>query len=176
MTVRIICADHVRAALDYDLATGIFRWRGGRGRCGPVAPGSIAGRIASNGYVEITIQKRHYGAHRLAWLYVHGRWPEGTIDHRDGVKTNNWIDNLREATEAQNRANIERHGRNTSGHKGVHYSQRDKRWIAKISVSGKLIQLGRFKDKASAISAYRDGALRYHGAFSSLARNPEVRP
>lgn len=71
----------LRSLLDYEPATGLFRWRAHR-RNG-VKPGDVARRKHSNGYITIRVDGCDYLAHRLAWFWVMGEWPAVTIDHRD---------------------------------------------------------------------------------------------
>ena len=114
-----ITAERLREVLEYNAATGIFRWRLSTSNRKPV--GSVAGcKHKVDGRIYISIDGRLYKAHRLAWLYMHGAWPPHGIDHRDGVPDHNWIDNLRPATQAQNSQNIRRpHSDNSTGFLGV---------------------------------------------------------
>src|SRR5579859_3355628 len=89
--------------LSYDPATGEFRWL--ETSNGEVKPGPVAGKSLKKGYRVITISGRAFYAHRLAWLYVTGKWPVALVDHRDGNPANNAWSNLRAATSAQNNAN-----------------------------------------------------------------------
>ena len=145
-----ISADRLRSILTYDAESGVFCWRF---RTSPAAAaGSIAGSLFG-GYRRIRIAGRAYGAHRLAWLYVHGVWPVGEIDHINGVRDDNRICNLRVVTPQENKHN--RHGvhaGNSSGFLGVHRN-RD-RWRATICVDGRNVHLGVFDDPAEAAEAY----------------------
>jgi hypothetical protein len=84
---RRISLRQLKEHLRYDAATGIFRWKSRvRGR----AVGSIAGCInPTDGYRRILFRGRQYAAHRLAWLYVYGRWPRSDLDHVNGTKDDN---------------------------------------------------------------------------------------
>src|SRR5882672_2364605 len=111
-----ITAAYLRTILHYDPKTGIFRWRV---RMSPArGAGEIAGAKSGN-YIRIGIKRRWYQAHRLAWLYVHGKWPLYWLDHANGDKLDNRLENLREATHSQNQMNSRRAKHNTSGFKGV---------------------------------------------------------
>lgn len=126
---EMIGADRVREALDYHPETGEFYWRvGGHGRTVGNRTGQFDGR-----YIMIQLDGRKYYAHRLAWLYVHGTWPETDVDHINENKTDNRLSNLRVATRGQNMLNITgpaKHNR-FSGVRGV--SPRRGRWRATIS-------------------------------------------
>lgn len=94
--------ERVRELLVYDYQTGMFTWRVTRGE---FIAGAVAGSLKREGYWRIGLDGKQYAAHRLAWAYVYGVWPKHGLDHRDRDKTNNRIDNLREATNAQNAQN-----------------------------------------------------------------------
>jgi len=102
-------AEIVRTFLEYDRESGIFRWRVSPNRRIPV--GTIAG-TETRGRVQIKICGRLHRAHRLAWLYVYGKWPDKCIDHIDGNATNNRINNLRDVDHSVNNSNRHRCQRN----------------------------------------------------------------
>jgi len=153
----------LREALDYNPETGVFTWA----QCkGPRAkPGTAAGYVNSEGYVQIQIDGQAYSAHRLAWLYTYGVWPTQEIDHMDGVRSNNQILNLREATRAENGRNQKRSTSNTSGFKGVCWDKCKRRWLARIRLGGKLQYVGLFKTAGAASDAYQAKAFELFGAF-----------
>lgn len=101
----MLTAERLRAALDYDPATGLFRWIERPNQ--KIIVGSIAGHVGRKGYIYVTIDKRKYAAHRLAWLYVNGEWPKEQIDHINRVKDDNRISNLRDVSDAENKLNID---------------------------------------------------------------------
>jgi hypothetical protein len=112
----MITQSKLKSIVNYNETTGVFTWAKNRKRC---TTGSIAGSICSNGYIYININYKKYLAHRLAWLYIHGEFPENEIDHIDGNKANNSIENLRTATRSNNVWNTKKGTRNTSGYKNV---------------------------------------------------------
>lgn len=158
--------EQLHSVLDYDPGTGLFRWREGIDHWRAGLPAGTR----SLDYVLIGIKmdgrKRLYRAHRLAWLYVHGEWPDGQVDHINGVKHDNRIANLRVATNQQNAINRAVRMDNTSGYKGVSWNKRSGRWLAHISYGGKIRHLGLFDDIEDAITAYSLAAQRYHGEFA----------
>ena len=128
--------------------------------------GDVAGTVSSTtGYRQVNIDGKFYGAHRLVWLYHYGVWPSDQIDHINRDRTDNRIENLREATDAQNRRNMSRRHDNTSGHVGVSWCSRTKKWVAQIQHTGKNIFLGRCREKEDAIAARKAGELKYWGAY-----------
>lgn len=159
----MLTVERLKQKLIYDSETGVFTWKKGRG---PVKAGSTAGRPHNKGYIRIAIDYKDYLAHRLAWLYVYGEWPENEIDHINGVKTDNRICNLRAATREENCRNVTVHKRNRLGIKGV--SERNdckKRFGAKIMINGKVGVLGQYETAEEAKAAYNEAARKYFGDF-----------
>jgi hypothetical protein len=160
--------ERLREALDYDPGTGAFAWRiakRGINKCDP------AGTVIK-GYVQIGLDQVFYRAHRLAWLYVYGRWPQGDIDHINGVRGDNRIANLREATHSQNMANRGPQKNNKSGFKGVSQHTQTGKWIAFIkakSGNSKVRNLGSFDTPEEAHRAYRAAASELFGEFARFS-------
>lgn len=119
----------------------------------------------SNGYHEVTINKKKYYVHRLIFMMTYGRWPI-QIDHIDGDRSNNLISNLREATNAQNNRNTGIRSTNQSGFKGVHYNKLNRNYNARITVNYKNIHLGCFDTAQEAHEAYKLAAFQLHGEFA----------
>lgn len=161
-----ITAEFVRQILQYDAQTGEMRWRASKGRRRRVKAGDLAGALRHDGYRFVGIKGKRYPAHRLAWLYVHGVWPTGQIDHIDTNPENNAIANLREATNAQNQFNKPKRVDNTSGRKGVFWRRNRKKWFAQIKVHGKQIYLGSFDEVEAAAVAYQEAAEKLQGEFA----------
>jgi hypothetical protein len=137
--------------LSYDASTGVFTWRSRSAIC--LTAGDVAGRITSNGYRQIKINYRHYLAHRLAWLYVHGEWPKGQIDHINGLRDDNRLSNLRDVDRSSNQLN--RHTampNTTTGLAGV-FCKRGK-FGARIRIEGRLHYLGTFLTAEQAHERY----------------------
>lgn len=93
---RRLTLSRLKKLLDYDPSSGIFHWKFIVFRS-KMKVGDVAGGLDEKGYVRIRIDGIKYRAHRLAWFYVKGVWPSDTIDHKDRVRNNNRILNLREA-------------------------------------------------------------------------------
>lgn len=135
----------LRATLRYDQETGVFH---------RPTTGAIAGSLHSNGYVYIKVAGRRYAAHRLAWLYVHGVWPEDQLDHINRRRGDNRIANLREATGVTNAANRNPRADSKSGYLGVTWYARSGKWQATTRKGGKTRHLGYFDTVAAARAAY----------------------
>ena len=128
--------------------------------------GSIAGYIHKHGYRIISVHGYQYKAHRLMFLYHHGYMPE-FIDHINGIKDDNRIENLRPATKAENCRNIGIPKHNSSGIKGVSKAPKLETWRARLSINGKLFQVGGFNTKELAsefLELWRELA---HGNFAN---------
>lgn len=149
--------ERLKKALQYNSDTGIFSKESDKK--------AACGYIRSDGYRIICISKSLYFAHRLAWLYIYGDWPEGHIDHIDHNRDNNSIDNLRCVTRQDNQKNKKKYKNNKTGITGVIWNDNHKRWIAKITSSGKIMHLGSFKGKFEACCA-RKSAERKHNFHS----------
>lgn len=148
----------LKERLHYDPETGIFTWL--IPKRNSVKTGSIAGTKDRYGYIQIQLQHKRYGAHRLAWLYVHGRFPDSQIDHINRVKADNKICNLREVTHQQNQFNRDVNKNNTSGYIGV--TMKGKKYRARITVEGKRTYLGLFDTAEKAGQAYLAAKSIYH--------------
>lgn len=159
---EILTAQRLREALFYDPETGVFIRRVATGARGCHKVGSIAGSVNSLGYVCISLDGKKYGAHRLAWLYVHGDWPAGVIDHRNGVRNDNRLGNLRDVTQAANVQNsqVVRSDNHSSGIRGV--EKRGNSYRAKIQVGEKVIPLGSYQTAEEASRVYWDAKRRLH--------------
>lgn len=161
-----LTAQTLRSRLNYDPLTGQFTWQISRGKA---SPGKRAGVHDSYGYLVITIDRKLYKAHRLAWLYVYGEWPRMNLDHVNAIKTDNRIHNLREATYRQNKANTPIQRNNTSGLKGVFWYAKIRKWRASIGIYGRRIRVGDYLTAAEAHEAYARAAVRQYGEFARRA-------
>lgn len=100
-------------------------------------------------------------AHRAAWAHYYGEWPELTLDHINGVRNDNRIENLRVAGNSINAKNLKMHRRNTTGATGVYRVRRSSRWLAQITADKKYIYLGRFDTFEEAVAARREAEAKY---------------
>lgn len=172
-----LTAEAVRKLLNYSSETGEFRWKA-RPDVSNFAStrahaiwntryaGRIAGSIAVVGYVTIRVIDRAYLAHRLAWLYVHGQWPAGEIDHINGDKLDNRLSNLRDVSGQTNHENVRTRPTNASALPlGVHFLTRKvtKPFSASIRLDGRSKHLG-----------YFDTADQAHAAYVAMKRKAHV--
>lgn len=153
----------LQSRLHYVPDTGKFYWISNP--YGRAKIGDEAGCSATDGYRRIYCLGRFYQAHRVAWALHYGRWPKRTLDHINGVLSDNRIVNLRECEVWENQANVGRRKDNTTGYRGVHRA--GKRFGTHIRVRGHLIYLGRFDNAEQASAAYEAAAVFYRGEFAT---------
>lgn len=154
-----LTAERLRSVLDYDKGTGLWTW---------LKDGKRAGTRRKDGYVQISVDRRLYLSHRLAWLWMTGDWPPGEIDHCDVVPGNDAWANLRLADRQKSSANTRRRADNKSGFKGVS-ALPNGLWLACIKKNGRTIHLGRFGDASDAHAAYRAAATNHFGEFARMS-------
>jgi hypothetical protein len=155
----MITQKELKDRLEYNKETGEFFAINGNSRW---AKGRKVGTLHSTGYVFINIQGKVYKAHRLAWLYEKGKFPEGVIDHINRNKSDNRFCNLREIEITHNAENNPLKKSNTSGFPGVSFSKQMKRWRARITYGYKEKHLGYFQTAEDAYKAYQSAASKYH--------------
>lgn len=153
----------LRRLLEYDPATGIFRWLvDGRNQYQNM--GEVAGCLCTDGRVRIGIGGKQYLASRVAVLYMTGRWPIALVDHKNRNTADNRWRNLRQATCSQNIANSKMKNSNRLGFKGVVFCSGSYR--ARIKVNYRSVHLGRFNTAEKAHAAYVAAAKKYFGDFA----------
>jgi len=148
----LLTQEKLKTIFHYDPETGIFT---------RFSTGKVVGSPNTKGCIQINIGHSKYVAARLAWMYMTGKFPEHFIDHKNMIKSDNRWENLREATNSQNRANTDPTA--DSNYKGVYPNRY--RWKAVISMGGKHVYLGNFRTKQEAAEAYRVAARKHFGEF-----------
>jgi hypothetical protein len=157
--MRNITQAELRERLDYNPETGLFQWKG------PLTGRKLreAGSTDAKGYRCITIDGVLHKSHRLAWLYVHGTWPAGQIDHLNGLKGDNRIANLRDVTNSINNQNKRRPDKDSkSPYLGVTWCKSSCAWRANIGVNNKVVRLGSFRTPEAAYEAYLNAKRELH--------------
>lgn len=114
-----------------------------------------------SGYRIGALDYKMLKAHRVVWALVHGRWPEGELDHINRIRDDNRVENLREASPAQQRRNMSKHKSNTSGVTGVSFDKARNLWRAHIWEHNKQVYLGRFATQENAVAARKEAMSRY---------------
>lgn len=156
---------HLKSLVSYNPETGLFIWLAAKSnRC---KAGSIAGCKTFYGYSTISVNTIRYPAHRLAWLYMTGKFPTEKIDHINGIRDDNRFCNLREATNKQNLQNIRKpHKDNRTGFLGV-WEHIPGSFRARIMTNGKTTHIGCYKTPEEAHNAYLN-AKRVNHEFNTL--------
>ena len=165
--MKELTVDLLNHLFEYDKETGNLIWKikpSSRGHS--VKVGDIAGTLKSHGYICVGINYNSYRAHRLIFLMHKGYLPK-TIDHINGDKLDNRIENLRAATVGQNQHNRKTNANNTSGYKGVSWNKALKKWTARITLERKNIHLGYFANVEEAAEVVRKAREELHGDFAN---------
>lgn len=150
--------------LQYHPTSGVFRWR--KTLSNRAIKGARAGTADPRGYRGIRIDGVRYWEHRLAWFYVHGAWPHHLLDHKNMKRGKNRLPNLRPATHSLNKANRPKQINNTSGAKGVYWSNKGRIWCAQIGINNQVKYLGSFTSKRKAAAAYATAARAHFGEYA----------
>lgn len=126
-----------------------------------------------DGYKVGSINGKNFKAHKVIWLLVYGETPKDQIDHINGDRSDNRLENLRMVSFLDNMKNQKMRSTNTSGHTGVYWYKRYDKWVAKINQNNKQITVGYFISKEDAIRARKMAEEKYnyhlnHGRFVEL--------
>ena len=152
---KMMVANAVRAAFNYDPATGELQRLFKNGTVKTV------GSLHKSGYVQVAFDGRVYYAHRLIWLIVHGCWPTGEIDHKNGIRSDNAWTNLRDVSASTNQQNQRlAHAHSLIGMLGV--SPKRSKFRARIRIGASQVSLGTFVDPREAHSAYVSAKRLHH--------------
>jgi hypothetical protein len=144
----------------FDYKDGILTWKQGHKK------GRVAGSLKPTGYTVVEINNNNIMAHRLVWMMHNGSF-DGFIDHIDGNRSNNKIENLRLATVLQNSWNRKNNSNNKTGVKGVHQIKATKKYQARICIGNKRLVLGSFDDLELAELVVSEARNKYHGEFAN---------
>ena len=156
-----ISHDYVLSAFDYEDGNLIRK----TGRVNEI--GQVAGCLhKGKGYIHVKIKAKAFKAHRLVFLYHHGYLPE-CVDHIDGDKTNNKIENLRAATKEENCHNQKIRSTNKSGYKGVKWVEHCKKWQVEVCKNYKQLRFGMYEDVELAGLVAIEATELIHGRFSA---------
>ncbi len=139
---HLLTQSELKRHLSYDPETGVFRRRISTAH--RVKVGEIAGSIGTKGYRVIMIATVNYKAHRLAFLYMTGAFPQEEVDHINGNRSDNSWGNLRAVSRAENSLNRKMSVVNKSGATGVYWDDRTKKWVAQVKRSGRRRYLEHF--------------------------------
>jgi HNH endonuclease/AP2 domain len=159
---NFITAHELQQIANYNATTGLFTWKitiSNRAQAG-----KEFGSWDMYGYKTVRINQKSYKLHRLAWLYVHGEMPKNDIDHINGIRHDNRIENLRDVTR---KTNLENQTRLHTAKKytsliGAYFDKRKNSFYSRISVNNKNIHLGSFDTEQKAHDAYIAAKRKLH--------------
>lgn len=159
---------------EYDPETGKIYKRFGD-QTYSVLGGEAFKSVDRKGYLFGKLNRRKYFAHRVAWAMYHGEWPQGQIDHINGDRQDNRIENLRVVSNLENCRNLGRKpARNPefdSGVNGVHWNKQNSKWMVRLRTKGKWLYFGCYTDLDEAIAVRRRAEVA-HGFHPNHGRRP----
>ena len=138
-----------------------FTYRNGQSRIG-----QRAGYEHSGGYMALCIPN-HPGVleHKAVYFWHTGDYPR-MLDHIDGNKQNNRIENLRPANYAQNMANIKKKKKKSGLPSGI--TKVFGRYKAEFAYGGITYDLGLYDTPENAYNAYCENHYKIRGEFASI--------
>ena len=124
-----------------------------------------AGCIGKDGYIEIKICRSAYKLHRLVYIWHFGSIEKkDVVDHISGDNTDNRINNLQAISNQKNIMKQRGRSDNTSGYRGVCWSERDNKWLAHIRFDNHRIHVGYIENIEDAAIAYDHAAIELFGS------------
>jgi hypothetical protein len=160
MAVSDLTQARLKELVSYDPDTGVFIWIKKANR--NILIGSVAGSVNSQGYWRIQIDQKSYRAHKLAWLYIFGEFPNGILDHKNRDKLDNRISNLRSVSSSINNQNCKIRKNNTSGSAGVHLDKSRQKWVSYVKIDSKHKHIGYFNTIEEAIAARKAAEKKFY--------------
>lgn len=122
-------------------------------------------------YERVSVDRSIQSLHRMIYLWHHGYLPK-IIDHIDGNRLNNKIENLREVTQQQNCLNSKLKSTSKSLYKNVFLQSSPKNgewkrnWVVSLRVDGKRKYIGSFEDLELADLVATEARDKYHGKYA----------
>ena len=146
----------------FDYKDGELYWKVSKGKA---KAGKKAGCLDAKNYIKVGINNRDYGIHQLIFL-IHNKYIPKEIDHINGVRNDNRIENLREVTTSQNQQNSKIGKNNTSGYKNVTWDFWVNKWRVQLNICGKNKYIGIFEDIELADLVAQEARNKYYGEFA----------
>jgi hypothetical protein len=128
--------------------------------------GELAGSLLKDGYRQVHLGNKSYKVHRIIFLMHYGYLPP-QIDHINGNRSDNCIENLRPATNAKNQYNRKPQRNNTTGHKNIHFCNRSKKYVVSFRIDGKLSSYGYFTDINEAKNVATQKRIELHKEYAN---------
>lgn len=162
-----ITLSSLKNLLKYNHVNGVFTWL--VKTSSRAMPGYECGYLTPAGYRRIKIKGHEVFAHRLAFFYMTGKWPNDEVDHINGIPSDNRFVNLRLCTHRQNLFNQKMKSNNSSGIKGVSFDLTRSMWRSRLTVNGYEKHLGYFSSKQKAVFVVSSERTKAHGEFARAA-------
>lgn len=128
--------------------------------------GDLVGNIEASGYVRTTLNGKRYSIHRIVYLMQHGYMPK-EIDHINGNKSDNRIENLREVSRSENNVNRGSFKQNKSGYKNVSWHKLESKWQVQLKINKKAKHFGYFDDLELADLVATEARDKYFGKYAN---------
>ncbi|EIV2008355.1 HNH endonuclease [Klebsiella pneumoniae] len=161
--------DFWRECLSYDAENGVLYWK-----TRPLEhfmtsqscatwnkrfAGKPAGSPNNQQYIHIGMRNKLYKAHRIVWALYYGEYPHSLIDHVNGNRQDNRIENLRVVSSSENCQNQKLRITSTSGCVGV--AKCNSGFRSYIQVNGKRVHLGVYQSVEEAFAVRKEAESRY---------------
>jgi hypothetical protein len=153
MTKSIVTQDELKKQLYYDCNTGLF-----------YKNNKEHGSKEKDGYVYVYVNRKRKLAHRLAFLYVYGYFPD-MIDHINGIKHDNRIANLRQCNSSENNCNSKISSLNKTGTRGVSFEKASSKYRVQIFKNNKRFDFGYFSNLEDAVHVAQTERIKLHKEF-----------
>lgn len=150
----------------FDYKDGNLYWKKKTSKESNICIGNKAGSKNNYGYIQVSIKNKLYKVHRIIFCMHHGYLPE-FIDHINKDKSDNRIENLREATKSQNSLNTKTRINNTSTAKNVYWHKPSKKWWVTLTINEKQKSFGYYDDFELAELVAIEARDKYYGEFAS---------
>ena len=151
----------------FEYRDGVLHWKQCPKGSRKFKTNSEAGANTGHGYKKLSLNNKFYYTHQIIFLMQYGYVPK-LIDHIDGNSENNKIENLRASNKSLNACNSKTPSHNTSGHKGVIWLKREKKWLTKVQINKKVMHLGTFTDIELACLVADEARILYHGTHARI--------
>lgn len=171
--VKHITNDYLKEVLKHDIDTGNFIWVKKTSPKSRVNIGEIAGNLNNDGYRRIKLNGKKYQEHVLVWFYHYGKFPNEFLDHVDGDKANNRLENLRECSQGENNRNRAIASNNTTGFRGVTFCKQNGKFKATAHFNGEKIHLGYYITDLEASDVVEYNTKLLHGEFYKDSRKTD---
>ena len=156
--------DRILELMSYDPDLGIFKRKEKNNRNQII--GEQLGSLTREGYITLRIDNQRYYAHRVAYFLLTGEQPL-SVDHKNGLRSDNRASNLRGASRCQNVYNAKKSSSNTSGYKNIHWNKQSEKWDVKINANKRFYWGGCFSSLEDAAEACKRLRLKLHGEFAN---------